>query len=491
MPTDATEASGQLAALESLSSGNTNLAQLGTLLAGVKTGVISALEMVATGYPDLRRLGRLLAERMPARIAALRNFANDNPDLGRLKGLNGEQLAEFDLFEALDLYGKEEVHSRFLVWLLDPQQNHGAGDYFLRHFLLATGAATPDEVLDIDWTTTSVQREWLAVVDGELGYLDILLVNHQAQILCAIENKIFSSEGFSEGVSQLTHYRRALEQDFCDFSRRHVFLSPQGVPPQQQQEREFWTPENYTTIRQLVEQTDANCGDAIREDVRVFLRQYATTLRRNIVPESQEVRQLARRIYLENREVVDLIHQQQPKWVAEAKQMLKEAVARQSDWKLDREDAYYVRFRSAQWDHFEVMWTGTGWLPESEALLLFEFGFDDGVPWLGLYLSAGDDGSVREKLFEAVRQHPEVFKLGDTSLKDSWTTLHREEDYILEDADYGIGWDDGSARAKIMDWVAAFATNTFPKMNEIIVQCLRDDGTGDIVGDGRSGANRH
>ena len=487
MSTDATEASDQLAALESLASGNTDLAQLGMLLAGVKTGVISVLEAVATGNSDLRRLGRPLTERKLARFAALRNFVIDNPDLGSLKDLNDEQLAEFDFFEALDLYWKEEVHSRFLVWLLDPHQNHGAGDYFLRHFLLATGAATPDEVHDIDWSTTSVRREWLAVVDGEQGYLDILLVNHRAQILCAIENKIFSPEGFSEGISQLTHYRRALENDFCDFSRRHVFLSPQGVPPQQQQERTFWTPVNYTTIRQLVEQTEAHCGDAIREDVRVFLRQYATTLRRNIVPESQEVLQLARRIYLQNREAIDLIHQQQPNWVAEAKQMLKEAVVVQSNWKLDREEAYYVRFRSVQWDNFEVMRTGTGWLPESEALLLFQFRFYDGVPWLDLALSPGDDGPVREKLFEVVRQHPEVFKLGDTSLKDSWTILHTEEDYILEDADYGIGWDDGSARAKIMDWVAAFATNTFPKMNEIIVQCLRDDGTGSIVGDGGSG----
>ena len=150
MPTDATEASGQLAALDSLASGNTDLAQLGMLLAGVKTGVISVLEAVATGNSDLRRLGRLLAEREPARIAALRNFVIDNPDLGSLKDLNDEQLAEFDFFEALDLYWKEEVHSRFLVWLLDPHQNHGAGDYFLRHFLLATGAATPDEVHDIE-----------------------------------------------------------------------------------------------------------------------------------------------------------------------------------------------------------------------------------------------------------------------------------------------------------------------------------------------------
>ena len=128
--------------------------------------------------------------------------------------------------------------------------------------------------------------------------------------------------------------------------------------------------------------------------------------------------------------------------------MLKEAVVVQSNWKLDREDGHYVRFRSVQWDNFEVMRTGTGWLPESEALLLFQFRFYDGVPWLDLGLSPGDDGPVREKLFEVVRQHPEVFKLGDTSLKDSWTILHTEEDYILEDADYGIGWDDGSARAQ-------------------------------------------
>ena len=137
-----------------------------------------------------------------------------------------------------------------------------------------------------------------------------------------------------------------------------------------------------------------------------------------------------------------------------------------------------------------MMRAGTGWLPESEALLLFQFGFDDGLPWLNLGLSAGDDGPVREKLFEAVRQHPEVFKLGDTSLKDSWTILHREEDYILEDADYGIGWDDGSARGKIMEWVSAFATNTFPKMDEIIMESLRHYETEDIVGDGRSRPNR-
>ena len=148
------------------------------------------------------------------------------------------------------------------------------------------------------------------MVDGEPRYLDILLVNHRAQILCAIENKHSRPRASARALAQLTHYRPRAGKGLLrpDSPGTTYFCRPRGVPPQQQQEREFWTPANYTTIRQLVEKTDANCGDAIRGDVRVFLRQYATTLRRNIVPESQEVRQLARRIYLENREAIDLIH---------------------------------------------------------------------------------------------------------------------------------------------------------------------------------------
>ena len=52
--------------------------------------------------------------------------------------------------------------------------------------------------------------------------------------------------------------------------------------------------------------------------------------------------------------------------------------------------------------------------------------------------------------------------------------LHQEEDYILDEADYGARWDDGSARAKIMEWVSTFAQGPFPKMNKIIVDCLAE-----------------
>ena len=60
------------------------------------------------------------------------------------------------------------------------------------------------------------------------------------------------------------------------------------------------------------------------------------------------------------------------------------------------------------------------------------------------------------------------------SLTDGWIILHEEEDYILDSADYGVGWDDGTTRAKIEAWVAHFAANDFLAMNEIIVNCLSE-----------------
>ena len=62
-------------------------------------------------------------------------------DLGPLAGLLPERAApeqDFNLFELLNQWWQEDVHSRCLTWLLDPQGSHGAGVYFLENFLLHT-----------------------------------------------------------------------------------------------------------------------------------------------------------------------------------------------------------------------------------------------------------------------------------------------------------------------------------------------------------------
>ena len=227
----------------------------------------------------------------------------------------------------------------------------------------------------------------------------------------------------------------------------------------------------------VIERVLDDASVAIATEVCVLLSQYATTLRRKIVPDNNsEINRLARRIYLEHRDAIELIYRNRPDWTGEAKQTFKEAVAQQEGWVIDREDPSYVRFRSVDWDRFQATRTGTGWMPESPALLLFQFRFDGraGLPYLDLGLSQGPDETARAKLFEAARQNPALFRPASNALLTGWVILHQEPDYILDDSDRGIGWDDGSVRAKITAWVADFAANRFPAMNEVIVNCLRE-----------------
>ena len=62
---------------------------------------------------------------------ALEALVVDNPDLERLEAL----LDQFNIFEAIGAVWQELRHSDFLAFLLDPQQNHGLGDVFLKRLL--------------------------------------------------------------------------------------------------------------------------------------------------------------------------------------------------------------------------------------------------------------------------------------------------------------------------------------------------------------------
>ena len=279
-----------------------------------------------------------------------------------------------------------------------------------------------------------------------------------------------------EHSEQLTRYRRALKDSYSTFTRHHVFLTPEDTHPSSEKEQEHWTPVNYSMVFDVVQQIVENSDNATTDGVGPFLRQYATALRRNIMPETS-VSQLSRRIYLEHREAIDLIAANKPDWVAEAKQRLQEAVARQENWELDLEAPTFVRFRSTdwdKWDKYELMRKGSGWA--SGALLLFQFRFEREFFRFDLGLSKGNDANnpLRQKLFDTVWRHPRHFRPITYSLSDDWAILHDEPDYILDDADYGVGWDDGTTQAKLEQWIQDFATNRFPAMNEIIVNCLRE-----------------
>ena len=455
--------------------GGPALAELERLVSDARTEPRQALERFAGG-PALAELERLLSDSRTEQLRALKRFAADDriAEVNRLIAEAGTQAARFNLFELLGLASDEERHSRILGWLFDPAQNHAIGEAFLTRFLAATTAEAgkhciaPAVASTAGWETTGVQLEWANQVDGELGYLDILIVNRQKRFLCAIENKIWAAER----SDQLTRYRKALEAAYPDYCRHLVFLSPRGAAPYSAEERKFWTPVSYTAVLSALDRTIES--ETMPPDVSAFLRQYATTLRMHIVPDNSEINRLARKIYLEHREAIELIYQHKPNFVDETKLVLREAIRHQTNWSLDQEYPLFLQFRPREWADYQSMATGTGWLP-STALLLFQFNFRDGrnnLPYLGLAISPGSDEPVRQKLFDTAQHLPNVFTPRETHSRSDWMVLDAKE-YILDESDYDR-WDDPSVPAKITEWVADFASNRFPAMNEAIVNCLQE-----------------
>ena len=403
-------------------------------------------------------------------ISALEKFDTNNPNLEEL----GRLAKEFDAFSFLGLSHVEKTHSDILAWLLNPRENHGAGDYFLRDFLGEAVGATLQEVRSYDWSGTTVRKEWPNEVDGTPGFLDILVLNQEENFVCAIENKI-SSEEHSE---QLTRYRKAVEARYPHARRIHLFLSPAGTPPFRPEDRAFWIPVDYGKVLKSVEATLREGVDRENHAVAGFLRQYTTTLRRNIVPDTR-VQQMATRIYLQHREALDLIIRHRDAYIGDLKGFCEEAIRQQGGWILDSPQEKLVGFFHNDWKRFNSFRAGKGWNRESDAALRFHFDLRDTASVnLILTIPEGDREDVtRRELFDMAKRHPDLFDHKGSryggEYTGSWIRLHVSEPVLSKE--YFVNWDREAARQKILHWVEDFAAHPhkFPAMNNAIVACFQ------------------
>ena len=95
-----------------------------------------------------------------------------------------QRLKVFNIFDVLGIGHKELQHSNFIGWLLDPNGNHGFGDYFLLEFLNLLSDVSDELLIDChlgDLHTTRVIRE-------RENNIDIFILNNELSFCIAIEN---------------------------------------------------------------------------------------------------------------------------------------------------------------------------------------------------------------------------------------------------------------------------------------------------------------
>lgn len=395
--------------------------------------------------------------------AALEKLGQE-PDLAEL----GRQLAEFNLFRLLDIVGDEEKHSRVLAWLLNPRGNHQLGYAFLKGFLAAT---TGLELSGADLSAVEVRREWRNRVNGEWGFLDILILDEGNQRLCAIENKVWTGEH----SRQLTRYRRALEIRYRNYDRHYIFLSPRGILAQDAAERGHWQPVGYEVVCQGVEETVENLADSISEAARVFLQQYAGSVRRGILG-NRDTRVFAWKIYRQHKAAIDYINRERLNPAVEMDRMLREVIRSRAGlgWKLEElhKQEGYTRFLPEKWQRFPALKTGIGWLPTCPELLLFQFRCQNDTLTVGVVISEGKDEAVRDALDSCIGRITDPAKRRELSFRNHWIEFELGGN-ILDESDFEQ-WDENAMRSKIEEWAGKFAEDEYPRIRDAVVQRLTE-----------------
>ena len=190
---------------------------------------------------------------------ALQDFLLDIDCLNELQPWTGH----FNLFDVLKISKAEIRHSNMLGWLLNPNENHGIGDAFLKAVVQEMVVKDTDgrydvfQTLLLDFYSFTVYREWKNI--------DILLVSDQDKFLIAIENKI----GAHEHSNQLNRYRTILEADYPEYRKMFIFLTPDGDDPS---DVENWDVLSYATIADILS-GKANELE-LQPDIELIIRNY-------------------------------------------------------------------------------------------------------------------------------------------------------------------------------------------------------------------------
>lgn len=341
----------------------------------------------------------------------LESFVVDNPDLERLEAL----LDQFNLFEALGAVRVEARHSDFLSFLLNPSNNHGLGDIFVKRLLQKVLSNAPSDNLPItpidldtwDLDDLSVQREWQNI--------DILLTDDRNNLAVIIENKV----GSNEHSSQLQRYWATTNQHFANWKIIGVFLSPDGDQPSD----DNYYPVDYITICEILENLVETRESTIGPDVLIAITHYNQMLRRHIVSGS-EIEQLCKRIYHKHQRALDLIYEYRPDQQEAIRKILESLIKADSRLVLDHSSKSYIRFGVKDWD-MPILMEGEGWT-RSKRILLFEFANTPERLSLKFIIGPGPT-KTRQKLFDLAVSNKPFLKPPFSALGKMYNTIYSHE----------------------------------------------------------------
>ncbi|MCL2638237.1 MAG: PD-(D/E)XK nuclease family protein [Oscillospiraceae bacterium] len=203
-----------------------------------------------------------------------------------------------NIFDILNVVNREIRHSNMLAWLLNPNENHGLGDEFIKrliNYLIENRHISDSEeaikLLMCNHFDFNVQREHYNI--------DLLLTSSEAKTVIAVENKISTNEH----GDQLSRYKNTVEKYYPEYKRYYLYLTLYG---DDSSEPDIWRSIGYEEIIEWLRKSLKS--QSLRPEVNHILEQYCLTLERITNMEySPQIKELCKKIYKNHKEALNII----------------------------------------------------------------------------------------------------------------------------------------------------------------------------------------
>lgn len=183
---------------------------------------------------------------------------------------------EINILDILKFTYDEVRHSKFLGWLLNPEETHSQGNLFFKIFLERfkrfglSFAYAEDEDYDVELEASEEQSR-----------VDIRVSKKNEFCIC-IENKIFSGEGEEQTKREYEDAIRFINQNDIKKENLHCFfLTIDGTKPQEEKFKSIKWSEIAKCIEIFIEKAEA-------ERAKWTAEQYLQSIRKNIIKREDE-----------------------------------------------------------------------------------------------------------------------------------------------------------------------------------------------------------
>jgi hypothetical protein len=344
---------------------------------------------------------------------------------------------QLNIFESVGLVRQEIRHSNFLAFLLNPSQNHGLKDTFLKRLIQKVIDKLPGDspisrlkLALADFSDAQLSREWRNI--------DVFVESKSNRFVFAIENKVDSSEN----ENQLERYEELVRFEYPTCAHLFCYLTADGEPAS----RDTWSAVSYSDVIEALQESH-QLSSNLPNETRMIIEHYVDAIRRNIVPDQALIDQ-CRRLYSLHKEALDLIieHGQVNSFVAAADNFFNN----HPDLKRFEVRSARVAFLPAPLLERVPEIEGTNWWGQSRPIVFWFNSYNDRF---GIVIEVGPFGNdefsrevLVKKLLDHFNSRAKIYpkftrvysryqKLTDDQLSDPQELLSRMDSLYKEAAD--------------------------------------------------------